>query len=58
MLKEPKFLSSPYFYTTPAPDPETKSHWNLKPGAPPEIQKSYEEWRKSEIEAAKLGIDL
>lgn len=45
----PDFFNSPYF--VPEPD-----NWHLKPGAPPEIVKEFEEYMKRDKEAKKKGL--
>jgi hypothetical protein len=57
MICAPKFVSSPYFYVTDTVDPETQSYWRLKPGAPPDIQKSFDEWKAAKIYAVQHNID-
>ena len=46
---KPDFIKSPYF--VPEPD-----NWHLKPGAPPEVQKEFDEYMKAHAEAEKKNI--
>lgn len=51
MIKEPDFVNSPYFVGE-------MDNWHLKPGAPEEVQKEFDEWKKAEEDAEKRGIDI
>lgn len=47
----PIFFYSPYFV------PE-EDHWHLKPGAPDDVQKAFDEYMKQDREAEKDGLIL
>ncbi len=46
---KPNFIKSPYF--VPEPD-----NWHLKPGAPPEVQKEFDEYMAADKAAAEKNI--
>ena len=50
-IARPAFVDSPYFV------PE-EDNWHLKPGAPPEVQKEFDEYMKYEEELKKRGVAL
>ena len=47
----PKFITSEYFVDEP-------DNWHLKPGAPAEVQKEFDDWMKMQQEANDKGIFL
>jgi hypothetical protein len=51
------WLESPYFCTTKEPDPETGGCFSIKPGAPPDVQKAYDEFRAMMVAAKKNLIE-
>ncbi len=50
-IERPKFVDSPYFVAE-------EDNWHLLPGAPEEVQKEFDEFKKYEEEVRKRGIDL
>ncbi|MDR3243984.1 MAG: hypothetical protein LBT79_04470 [Elusimicrobiota bacterium] len=56
MLIRPKIFDSPYVYKDDIADPKTQAYIHLKPDAPLEVQKEFNEWRLSEIESQKCKI--
>lgn len=50
-MTEPEFAKSPYFV------PED-GNWHLKEGAPEEVKKEFEEYKKYEEELKKRGVML
>ena len=48
-VQKPKFVDSPYFV------PE-EDNWHLKPDAPPEVVKEFEEFMKQYKELEEKGI--
>lgn len=47
----PKFINSPYFVGEP-------DNWHLKPGAPEEVQKEFDEFMKEYYDKAKEGVRI
>ncbi len=48
IMTKPKFVDSPYF----VPDFD---NWHLKPGAPEEVVKEFNEWMKAYDELQAIG---
>ena len=50
-VSAPKFINSSYFVEEP-------DNWHLKPGAPEEVQKEFDEFMKEYDSKAKEGVRI